>query len=81
MLARSAGSEPAERPFPAASMVKLFLVDDVLHRARTGAISLTPGDRARLEAMIRSSDDPAASDCGCASTEPRRSATSPRATA
>ena len=58
----TAGSELAERPFPTASMVKLYLADDVLHRARTGAISLTPEDRAQLEVMIRSSNDPAASD-------------------
>ena len=62
VLARTAGSELARRPFPTASMVKLFLAEDVLHRARTGAISLTPEDRARLEVMIRSSNDPAASD-------------------
>ena len=62
VLARTAGSELAERPFPTASMVKLLLAEDLLHRARTGAIALTPGDRAELEVMIRRSDDPAASD-------------------
>ena len=62
VLARTAGSELAERPFPTASLVKLFLAEDVLHRARAGAISLTPEDRAQLEVMIRSSNDPAASD-------------------
>src|SRR3712207_6609833 len=62
VLARTAGSELARRPFPTASMVKLFLAEDVLHRARTDAITLTPQDRARLEVMIRSSNDPAASD-------------------
>jgi CubicO group peptidase (beta-lactamase class C family) len=51
----------ADRPFPSASMVKLFLAEDVLRRARAGALVLTPEDRARLAAMIRSSDDPAAS--------------------
>ena len=62
VLARAAGNELADRPFPTASLVKLFLAEDVLHRARTGAILLTPADRAQLELMIRSSDDPAASD-------------------
>ncbi|SNS11739.1 hypothetical protein SAMN06893096_10289 [Geodermatophilus pulveris] len=62
VLAARAGSELADRPFPTASMVKLYLAEDALHRARTGAVTLTPGDRAQLEVMIRSSDDPAASD-------------------
>ena len=60
--ARTAGSELADRPFPTASLVKLFLAEDVLHRARTGAVALTPEDRAQLEVMIRGSNDPAASD-------------------
>jgi len=60
--ARTAGSELAGRPFPTASLVKLFLAEDVLHRARTGAVALTPEDRAQLEVMIRGSNDPAASD-------------------
>ncbi|WP_211517138.1 serine hydrolase [Geodermatophilus africanus] len=62
VLARTAGNELADRPFPTASLVKLFIAEDVLHRARTGAIVLTPGDRAQLEVMIRGSNDPAASD-------------------
>jgi hypothetical protein len=62
VLARTAGNELADRPFPTASLVKLFIAEDVLQRARTGAIVLTPGDRARLEVMIRGSNDPAASD-------------------
>ncbi|WNV77732.1 serine hydrolase [Geodermatophilus sp. DSM 44513] len=62
MLATRASSELADRPFPTASMVKLYLAEDVLHRARTGAVTLTDRDRAQLEVMIRSSDDPAASD-------------------
>lgn len=61
-LARTAGNELAERSFPTASLVKLYLAADVLHRARTGAVALTPADRGELEAMIRSSDDAAASD-------------------
>ena len=62
VLARTAGNELADRPFPTASLVKLFIAADVLHRARTGAVTLTPADRAELELMIRSSNDPAASD-------------------
>ena len=62
VLARAAGNELADRPFPTASLVKLFLAADVLHRARTGGVALTPADRAELELMIRSSNDPAASD-------------------
>ncbi len=62
VLARTAGNELADRPFPTASLVKLFIAADVLHRARTGAVTLTPADRAELEVMIRRSNDPAASD-------------------
>jgi hypothetical protein len=51
----------AGRPFPTASMVKLFVAEDILHRARAGAIALTADDTWRLREMIRSSDDPAAS--------------------
>jgi hypothetical protein len=51
----------ATLPFPTASMVKLFVAEDVLHRARAGAITLTPADRGWLREMIRRSDDPAAS--------------------
>jgi hypothetical protein len=62
VLARTAGSQLAERPFPTASLVKLFLAADILHRARTGAATLSPKDRAGLEVMIRSSDDSVTSD-------------------
>ncbi len=62
VLAQTAGSELADRPFPTASVVKLFLAEDVLYRARTGTVALTPDDRAQLEVMIRGSNDPAASD-------------------
>jgi beta-lactamase family protein len=51
----------ATRPFPTASMVKLFLAEDVLRRARDGALTLDARDWRQLQAMIRSSDDPAAS--------------------
>jgi hypothetical protein len=49
------------RPFPSASMVKLFVAEELLHRARTGVLVLSPDDRDLLGRMIRSSDDPAAS--------------------
>jgi hypothetical protein len=62
VTARSADNGPAAwRPFPAASMVKLFLADDVMRRARAGTVVLTPEDHGLLAEMIRSSDDPAAS--------------------
>ena len=51
----------ASRPFPAASMVKLFMAEDILHRIRTGAVPSTARDLALLQEMIRRSDDPAAS--------------------
>ena len=50
-----------DRPFPSASMVKLFLAEDLLHRARAGLLTLGRDDFALLQAMIRRSDDPAAS--------------------
>ena len=53
--------EAAVRSFPAASMVKLFLAEDILHRARAGRLTLAPADFRQLQAMIRHSDDPAAS--------------------
>jgi hypothetical protein len=60
--ARSADNgQIAQRPFPSASMVKLFLAEDVLRRARAGAVTLSSQDRELLARMIRSSDDPAAS--------------------
>jgi Beta-lactamase enzyme family len=52
---------PSARPFPTASMVKLFMAEDVLHRARTGELQLKPDDPTLLREMIRTSDDPAAS--------------------
>jgi hypothetical protein len=51
----------ADRPFPAASMVKLFVAEDILHRARTGRTALTRADFALVQDMLRRSDDPAAS--------------------
>jgi hypothetical protein len=52
---------PAGRRFPTASLVKLFIAEDLLHRARTGRVSLTDDDRGLLAAMISASDDAAAS--------------------
>jgi hypothetical protein len=52
----------ADRPFPTASLVKLFLAEDVLHRARTGQLTLEPRDWRLLQTMISSSDDPSASE-------------------
>ncbi len=54
--------EPATRPFLTASMVKLFLAEDLLHRARAGRVTLTEHDWVLLQDMIRASDDPAASE-------------------
>jgi hypothetical protein len=60
-LGRGDNGPVAGRPFPTASLVKLFVAEDLLHRARTGRVHLSEGDRRLLEAMIRRSDDPAAS--------------------
>jgi hypothetical protein len=61
-LSRNAvGNAAADRAFPTASMVKLFMAAEILHRARTGGPALTPTDLAQLPVIIRSSDDPAAS--------------------
>lgn len=54
--------DQADRPFPSASLVKLYLAADVLHRARSGQLQLGPADRELLAEMIRRSDDPAASE-------------------
>ncbi|WP_346623596.1 serine hydrolase [Blastococcus montanus] len=51
----------ARRPFPTASMVKLFMAEDILTRAREGSIELSQQERVLLREMIRRSDDPAAS--------------------
>ena len=63
LTSRSADNgQIAHRPFPAASMVKLFLAEDVLRRVRSGTLELSAAEHGRLAAMIRSSDDPAASE-------------------
>ena len=51
----------ADRPFPTASMVKLYMAEDILHRNRSGEIRLDRADFVLLQAMIRRSSDPAAS--------------------
>ena len=61
IAAATADNGLADRPFPAASMVKLFMAEDILHRARTVGLNLTGEDFALLQVMIRTSDDPAAS--------------------
>ncbi|NEK56671.1 serine hydrolase [Geodermatophilus sabuli] len=61
LLAATAANGLGDRPFPTASMVKLFVAEELLHRARTGRIVLTLGDLATMQVMIARSDDPAAS--------------------
>jgi Beta-lactamase enzyme family len=56
-----AGNAAADRPFPTASMVKLFLAEDLLHRARWDGLELRDDDPELLRRMITASDDPAAS--------------------
>jgi hypothetical protein len=46
--------------FPIASVVKLFIADDLLLRASKGETTLSPADRKALDSMLRSSDDGAA---------------------
>ena len=59
--ASAAANEAADRSFPTASMVKLFMAEEILHRARTGRLALAEDDPWLLQEMIRRSDDPAAS--------------------
>jgi hypothetical protein len=51
----------ATRPFPTASLVKLFIAADILHRARQGGLAVPAEDWVRMQDMIRRSSDPAAS--------------------
>lgn len=48
------------QPFPIASVVKLFIADDLLLQVAQGKTTLSPGDRQSLDIMLRSSDDSAA---------------------
>jgi hypothetical protein len=63
VLDRSTGqlvSNGAGQPFPTASVVKLFIADDLLLQVAKGQTKLTPADRQSLDVMLRSSDDGAA---------------------
>lgn len=53
-------SNGSNRPFPIASVVKLFIADDLLLQESEGKTTLSPADRKSLEVMLRSSDDSAA---------------------
>ena len=48
------------RPFPIASVVKLFIADDLLLQESQGKTKVSDADRASLAVMLRSSDDSAA---------------------
>ncbi|MGY1622991.1 serine hydrolase [Geodermatophilus sp. SYSU D00965] len=61
LVAASADNGQADRVFPTASLVKLFLAEGVLRRARAGQVTLGPSDLATLQRMIARSDDAAAS--------------------
>ncbi|WP_264027768.1 class A beta-lactamase-related serine hydrolase [Mycolicibacterium pyrenivorans] len=53
-------SNGANRPFPIASVVKLFIADDLLLQEVEGKTELSAADRQSLDMMLRSSDDSAA---------------------
>ena len=53
-------SNGANTPFPIASVVKLFIADDLLLQVSEGTTQLSPADRTSLDLMLRSSDDSAA---------------------
>jgi hypothetical protein len=61
LTAAAGGNQAADRPFPTASLVKLFVAEDILHRARTGQLTLRADDPVLLQEMIRRSHDHAAS--------------------
>ena len=48
------------KPFPIASVVKLFIADDLLLQESQGKTTLSAADRTSLDIMLRSSDDSAA---------------------
>jgi hypothetical protein len=63
MLDRHTGqiiSNGADQPFPIASVVKLFIADDLLLQESKGQTKLTAAERKSLDMMLRSSDDGAA---------------------
>lgn len=53
-------SNGANQSFPIASVVKLFIADDLLLQESAGETQLSAADRASLDIMLRSSDDSAA---------------------
>ncbi|MGB5111077.1 MAG: serine hydrolase [Mycobacterium sp.] len=53
-------SSGANTPFPIASVVKLFIADDLLLQESEGETTLSAADRKSLDVMLRSSDDSAA---------------------
>lgn len=53
-------SNGATQPFPIASVVKLFIADDLLLQESKGETKLSPADHKSLDIMLRSSDDGAA---------------------
>jgi hypothetical protein len=53
-------SNGVNKPFPLASVAKLFIADDLLLQESQGKTTLSPADRASLDVMLRSSDDSAA---------------------
>ncbi|MBJ7385404.1 MAG: hypothetical protein JHC55_13055 [Mycolicibacterium sp.] len=50
----------SNEPFPIASVVKLFIADDLLLQESEGKTTLSAADRRSLDVMLRSSDDSAA---------------------
>jgi hypothetical protein len=63
MLDRNTGevvSGGDDASFPIASVVKLFIADDLLLQESKGETELSPADRRALDVMLRSSDDSAA---------------------
>jgi hypothetical protein len=53
-------SNGANKPFPIASVAKLFIADDLLLQESEGKTQLSAADRQSLDIMLRSSDDNAA---------------------
>ena len=53
-------SNGSNEPFPIASVVKLFIADDLLLQESDGKTTLSAADRKSLDVMLRSSDDSAA---------------------
>lgn len=52
--------DPADEPVWVASLAKLFMADNLLHRQQLGQLRLSAADRELLEAMLTVSDDSAA---------------------